>query len=78
MTGATLDEMIAKVGLGTRIAKIALACPTCQGPANKEIQEFKNQNSSHQGGGRSSFAPMNDIKDGLPNGTNKIISHEYK
>jgi hypothetical protein len=37
-----LDEIIAKVQLGTKIAQIALACPTCEGPVKKEIREFKN------------------------------------
>jgi hypothetical protein len=75
MKGATLDEMIAKVGLGTRIAKIALTCTTCQGPVNKEIQEFKN-NARHQDGGRSSFAAMNDESKEYLSNENSTL--EYK
>jgi hypothetical protein len=67
MQHGTIDEIIAKIQLGTRIIKIALACPACQGPANQEIQEFKNRNSSHQGGGRSSLPAMNDKKNCITN-----------
>jgi hypothetical protein len=67
-----LDEIIAKVQLGTKIAQIALACPTCQGPVNKEIQEFKN---CHQEGGRPSLPAMNDSQENL---SNEINTLEYK
>jgi hypothetical protein len=74
MNEKAIESMIAKVQLSAKIAQIALACPTCQGPVNKEIQEFKNRNVSHQGGGRSSFAAMNDKRDCITND----ITPEYK
>jgi hypothetical protein len=54
----SMEEMIAKVELSAEIARIALACPTCRGPVNKKIQNFKD---SHQGGGHSSLQATNDI-----------------
>jgi hypothetical protein len=74
MNEKAIESMIAKVQLSAKIAQIALACPSCQGPVNKEIQVFKNRNVSHQGGGRSSFAAMNET-DGLDNDYSTL---EYK
>jgi hypothetical protein len=82
-----IKDMIAKADLSTKIAQIALACPSCEIPVRNAIQEYQdnlnqqNNNNSetcHQDGGRSSVQTMNNIKDGLPNESKKIISHEYK
>jgi hypothetical protein len=69
----SITNMIAKIELSAKIAQIALACPSCNGPVNKEIQEFKSKNY-HQGGGRSSLPAMNDKKDCIAND----ITFEYK
>jgi hypothetical protein len=54
---ADIELIIAKVQLSAKIAQIALACPGCRGPVNKEIEDFK---ISHQVGGHSLLSATND------------------
>jgi hypothetical protein len=45
----SIDEIIAKVELSAEIARIALACPSCQGSVRKLIHKRR----AHQVGGQS-------------------------
>jgi hypothetical protein len=71
MNEEAIDAITAKVQLGTKIAQIALACPTCSGPVNKEIQNFKN---NHQEGGHSLFPATNESSGVI----NECSTLEYK
>jgi hypothetical protein len=77
MNEKAIEEIIAKVQLSAKIVQIALACPTCHGPVNKEIQEFRSKNC-HQDGGRSSLPAMNESKDGLPTNDYNNSRRQYK
>ena len=74
--------MISKVELSAEIARIALDCPSCSGPALEAIQRYrgKNKQNNNNNGigpvrGRSSLPAMNESKDGL---TNVHYTSKYK
>ena len=73
MNEKAIEAIIAKVQLSAKIAQIALACPTCQGPVNKEIQDFKNKNC-HQEGGHSLLPATNESRGVI----NECSTLEYK
>jgi hypothetical protein len=56
MQNSSIREMIAKTELSAKIAQIALACPSCNGPVNKEIQEY--QNNHNQQNNNNGFGPI--------------------